>query len=233
MLEIKNLETSYGRIPVLKKISFYVPSGKIVSLLGANGAGKTTTLKSISGIVRPSKGEIIFDGKRINGLSIEKIVKIGISMVPERRQVFPEMSVKDNLEMGAFTRNDRENIKEDIKKLFAYFPILEKRQLQEAGTLSGGEQQMLAMGRALMSRPKLLLLDEPSLGLSPILVKQIFDIIKKLNDEGTTVLLVEQNVNLALSISIYTYILEIGMIATQGESKQLINDERVKRSYIG
>jgi branched-chain amino acid transport system ATP-binding protein len=233
VLKIHNLETLYGRIPVLKKISFHVPSGEIVSLLGANGAGKTTTLKTISGIVHPSKGEIIFEGKRINGLSVEKIVKLGISMVPEGRQVFPEMSVKDNLEMGAFTRNDHKNIKEDIKKIFDYFPILKERQSQEAGTLSGGEQQMLAMSRALMSRPKLLLLDEPSLGLSPILVKQIFDIIKKLNKEGTTILLVEQNVNIALSISLFTYILEIGMIVAQGESKQLINDERVKRSYIG
>ena len=234
MLSVHNLESGYGKINVLKKISFHIPNGGIVSLLGANGAGKSTTLKTILGIIHPSKGKIVFNGNRIEGLSTEKIVRLGISMVPERREIFPEMTVKENLEMGAFIRNDRNNIREDIKTMFRYFPILKERQSQEGGTLSGGEQQMLAIARGLMSKPKLLLLDELSLGLSPLIVKEIIDIVKKLNEEeGIAILLVEQNANLALSISQYAYVLENGAIAVKGKPSQLINDERIKRSYIG
>ena len=234
-VEVEGLMKIYrGGVRAVDGLSFRVDEGEAFALLGPNGAGKSTTLKTILGIIHPSKGKIVFNGNRIEGLSTEKIVRLGISMVPERREIFPEMTVKENLEMGAFIRNDRNNIREDIKTMFRYFPILKERQSQEGGTLSGGEQQMLAIARGLMSKPKLLLLDELSLGLSPLIVKEIIDIVKKLNEEeGIAILLVEQNANLALSISQYAYVLENGAIAVKGKPSQLINDERIKRSYIG
>lgn len=233
LLEINNLEVHYGVIQALKGISFEVNEGEIIALIGANGAGKTTTLHTISGILQASSGNIIYDGKDITKVQAHKIVNLGISQVPEGRRVFAQLSVLENLKLGAFIRKDKDGIEEDLRNIYERFPRLEERKNQLAGTLSGGEQQMLAMGRALMSRPRIILMDEPSMGLSPIYVSEIFDIIKSINKEGTTVLLVEQNAKKALSIADRAYVLETGMIALSGDAKDLMNNDTVKKAYLG
>jgi len=233
MLEVKNLNIHYGVIHALKDISLHIEEGEIVTLIGANGAGKTTTLRAISGLLKPSKGEIIFHGEVISNSSAKDIVKKGISHVPEGRRIFPDMTVLENLELGAYLRKDKKAIYEDMEKVYERFPILKQRSKQLAGTLSGGEQQMLAMGRALMSKPKLLLLDEPSMGLAPLLVKEIFSIIKDINDAGTTVLLVEQNANMALSIANRAYVIETGKIVLEGDAKELAQSEEIRKAYLG
>lgn len=232
MLELSNVNVYYGAIHALKDISIKINEGEIVTLIGANGAGKSTTLKAISGMEKLRSGEIKLNGENINTLNVPSIVKLGISHVPEGRRVFSKMSVMENLEMGAYTRNDKGEIKKDFEKIFSLFPRLLERKEQMAGTLSGGEQQMLAMGRALMSRPKLLLLDEPSMGLAPIIVKEIFSIIKNINEAGTTVLLVEQNANMALNAADRAYIIRNGEIEMEGNAKEMITDERVKKAYL-
>lgn len=233
LLEINNLEVHYGVIQALKGISFEVNEGEIIALIGANGAGKTTTLHTISGILQASSGNIIYDGKDITKVQAHKIVNLGISQVPEGRRVFAQLSVLENLKLGAFIRKDKDGIEEDLRNIYERFPRLEERKNQLAGTLSGGEQQMLAMGRALMSRPRIILMDEPSMGLSPIYVSEIVDIIKSINKDGTTVLLVEQNAKKALSIADRAYVLETGMIALSGEAKDLMNNDTVKKAYLG
>lgn len=233
LLTVDGIETFYGAIQALKGVSLEVPEGSIVTLLGANGAGKSTTLKSISGLVPPVRGTVAFSGRRIDGLPSEKIVRLGISHVPEGRELFPELTVLENLKMGAYTRTDRRAIGRSLERVQAHFPILAERRLQLAGTLSGGEQQMLAIGRALMAEPRLMLLDEPSLGLAPMLVEEIFRIIREIHDHGTTVLLVEQNANKALSIADYGYVLETGTVSLAGDSRQLLRDDHVRRSYLG
>jgi len=235
VLKVKNIETLYGLIMAIRGVSLEVQEKQIVSILGANGAGKTTILKTIMGLLedQPDKGTIEFMGKRIDGKDAEEIVHLGISYVPEGREVFPELSVEENLKMGAYTRNDKKGIKEDHERVITHFPILNQRKDQWAGTLSGGEQQMLAIGRALMTRPKLLMLDEPSLGLSPILVKEIFGIVKTINGEGTTILLVEQNAKMALKISDYAFVLENGRIVVANVHNVLLEDEDVKEFYLG
>ncbi len=236
MLSVKNIETWYDLIRALHGISFEVKQGDIVALLGSNGAGKTTMLKTIMRLLeddQPEKGTIEFMGKRIDRMDTDQIVRLGISYVPEGREVFPELTVMENILMGAYTRNDRSGVKSDMEKIFRHFPILEKRKTQEAGHLSGGEQQMLAIGRALMSRPKLLMLDEPSLGLSPLLTKEIFTIIKNINQEGVTILLVEQNVNMALKYSNYAFLMENGRILRADKPEVLREDEDVKEFYLG
>ncbi|PKP61748.1 ABC transporter ATP-binding protein [Candidatus Atribacteria bacterium HGW-Atribacteria-1] len=233
MLKMDNVQVYYGNIQALQNVSLEVAQGEIVTLIGANGAGKTTTLKAISGLLHSKSGKIEFLGKRIDNLTTAEIVKLGISQCPEGRGIWSDMTVLENLEMGAYVRKDKKGIKKDFEQVYAYFPVLEERKNQLAGSLSGGEQQMLAMGRALMSRPRLFLLDEPSLGLAPILVKEVADIIKKIHREGTTVLLVEQNAFLALNISNRAYVLETGKIALEGKAKDLLQDERVKKAYLG
>ena len=233
LLTVDGLETFYGGIQALKGVSFEVPEGSIVTLLGANGAGKSTTLKSISGLVRPARGTVTFTGRRIDGLPSEQIVRLGISHVPEGRELFPELTVLENLKMGAYTRTDKRAIAKSLEQAQGHFPILAERRLQLAGTLSGGEQQMLAIARALMAEPRLLLLDEPSLGLAPMLVEEIFRIIGEIHDNGTTVLLVEQNANKALSIADFGYVLETGTVSLAGDSRQLLRDDHVRRSYLG
>jgi branched-chain amino acid transport system ATP-binding protein len=233
MLEVNNIHVAYGAIRALKGISFVVNQGEIVTLIGANGAGKSTTLKTISGLLHPREGSIIFEGKDIANLESFEIVSRGISQVPEGRRIFPQQSVVENLELGAYQRKDKKQIREDIKKVFAYFPRLEERRNQTAGTLSGGEQQMLAIGRGLMSRPKLLLLDEPSMGLAPLLVKEIFAIVKEINESGTTILLVEQNANMALSIAQKAYVMETGVIVLSGSANELSQNEQVRKAYLG
>jgi len=233
LLTVDGIETFYGAIQALKGVSLEVPEGSIVTLLGANGAGKSTTLKSISGLVPPVRGTVAFSGRRIDGLPSEKIVRLGISHVPEGRELFPELTVLENLKMGAYTRTDRRAVGRSLERVQAHFPILAERRLQLAGTLSGGEQQMLAIGRALMAEPRLMLLDEPSLGLAPMLVEEIFRIIREIHDHGTTVLLVEQNANKALSIADYGYVLETGTVSLAGDSRQLLRDDHVRRSYLG
>lgn len=233
LLEINNLEVHYGVIHALKGISFEVNEGEIIALIGANGAGKTTTLHTISGILQASSGNIIYDGKEITKVQAHKIVNLGISQVPEGRRVFAQLSVLENLKLGAFIRKDKDGIEEDLRNIYERFPRLEERKNQLAGTLSGGEQQMLAMGRALMSRPRIILMDEPSMGLSPIYVSEIFDIIKSINKDGTTVLLVEQNAKKALSIADRAYVLETGKIALSGDAKSLMNNDTVKKAYLG
>ena len=233
LLTVDGLETYYGSIQALKGVSFEVPEGSIVTLLGANGAGKSTTLKSISGLVPPARGTVSFTGRRIDGLPSEQIVRLGISHVPEGRELFPELTVLENLKMGAYTRTEKRAIERSLEQAQAHFPILAERRLQLAGTLSGGEQQMLAIGRALMAEPRLLLLDEPSLGLAPMLVEEIFRIIREIHDNGTTVLLVEQNANKALSIADYGYVLETGTVSLAGDSRQLLRDDHVRRAYLG
>lgn len=232
MLEVKNLHVHYGAIHAIKGVSFTVNEGEIVTLIGSNGAGKTTILKTISQILQQTEGEILFLGNPMSNYQPHQIVHMGISHVPEGRRVFPGLSVLENLEMGAYHRKDKEGIKNDLATVFKRFPRLEERRNQIAGTLSGGEQQMLAMGRALMSHPKILLLDEPSMGLAPILVHEIFSIIEDINKAGTTILLVEQNANRALQISNKGYVLETGKIIASGSAKDLMNDEKVKEAYL-
>ena len=233
MLEVKGINVYYGAIHAIKGISLSVEEGEIVTLIGANGAGKSTTLRTISGLLKPKTGEINFFNKNIAGMPAHKIVREGISQVPEGRRIFAEMTVEENLELGAFTRSDKDEIQNDFKMVFGRFPRLEERRTQLAGTLSGGEQQMLAMGRALMSRPKLLLLDEPSMGLAPLLIREIFNIIVDINKTGTTVLLVEQNANMALSIANRAYVLETGRITISGDAKELAASEDIRKAYLG
>lgn len=233
MLSLENIHTFYGKIEALKGISLEVPRGNIVTLIGANGAGKTTTLMTVSGIIHPKRGEIIFKGKDITELSPWQITRLGISHIPEGRRIFSRLTVKENLELGAFTRNDIRLVSEDMKNVFELFPVLKDRLTQLAGTLSGGEQQMLAIGRGLMSRPELLILDEPSLGLAPRLVETVFKTIIKINQMGMTILLVEQNANMALKISNYGYALETGKIVFHDISKNLLQNDAVKRAYLG
>lgn len=233
MLKIDNTDVYYGAIHALKGISLEVKEGEIVTLIGANGAGKSTTLRTISGLLKPKTGSITFLGQDIAGVRAHEIVKKGISQVPEGRRVFAEMTVMENLDLGAFVRKDKAGIQQDLKHVFELFPRLEERKNQSAGTLSGGEQQMLAMGRALMSRPKLLLLDEPSMGLAPLLIKEIFNIIVDINKSGTTVLLVEQNANMALSIANRAYVLETGRITLSGSAQELAASEDVRKAYLG
>lgn len=234
LLEVKNLEVSYGPINVAKGISFDIEEGSIVTILGANGAGKTTILRTISGLIEPEKGKVLFEGKEIQGLEPEVIVKMGISHVPEGREVFPDLSVYKNLMMGAFIRKDSRGVANDLKRVYDYFPVLKEREKQLSYTLSGGEQQMLVIGRAFMSRPRLLLLDEPSLGLAPLLVKNIFDIIKRINEqEKTTILLVEQNARMALAVAQHGYILEVGRIVMDDTTERLRENEDVKEFYLG
>lgn len=233
LLEVKGLEVYYGVIQALKGIDFEVNEGEIVTLIGANGAGKTTTMQSVIGLIPPKAGTVTYDGKEITNMPCHKIVSLGMSQVPEGRRVFQELSVYENLLMGAYTQNDKKTIKTDIEKIYERFPRLGERKNQIAGTLSGGEQQMLAMGRALMSHPKLLMLDEPSMGLSPLLVDEVFKIIKDLNSEGTTVLLVEQNAGKSLAISDRAYVLENGRIALSGTGEELLSSEEVKKAYLG
>lgn len=233
MLKIDNIDVYYGAIHALKGISLEVNEGEIVTLIGANGAGKSTTLRTISGLLKPKTGSITFLGQSIACVRAHEIVKKGISQVPEGRRVFAEMTVMENLDLGAFVRKDKAGIQQDLKHVFELFPRLEERKNQSAGTLSGGEQQMLAMGRALMSRPKLLLLDEPSMGLAPLLIKEIFNIIVDINKSGTTVLLVEQNANMALSIANRAYVLETGRITLSGKAQDLAASEDVRKAYLG
>ena len=233
MLEIKNLNVHYGVIHALKDVSLTVKQGEIVTLLGANGAGKTTALRTISGLNKATDGEVIFEGKDITNLSASKRVEMKISQVPEGRRIFPAMTIVENLELGAYLRRDKANIKKDMKNVYELFPILEQRKKQTAGTLSGGEQQMLAMGRALMSRPKILLLDEPSMGLAPLLVREIFDIIVNVNSSGTTILLVEQNAKIALSIAHRAYVIETGSIVMSGTGEELAKSDEIKKAYLG
>ncbi|HFI2472769.1 TPA: ABC transporter ATP-binding protein [Streptococcus suis] len=233
MLEVKNLSVNYGVIEAVKDVSFEVNEGEVVTLIGANGAGKTSILRTISGLVRPSAGTISFLGNEIQKVPARKIVADGLSQVPEGRHVFAGLTVMENLEMGAFLRNNREENQANLKKIFARFPRLEERKNQDAATLSGGEQQMLAMGRALMSQPKLLLLDEPSMGLAPIFIQEIFDIIQDIQKQGTTVLLIEQNANKALAIADRGYVLETGKAVLSGTGKELLSSEEVKKAYLG
>jgi branched-chain amino acid transport system ATP-binding protein len=233
MLELKSVRTYYGNIEALKEISLTVSEGEIITLIGANGAGKSTTLMSISGIVPPRFGEIRFLDKPIHHLNPDEIVTLGISQVPEGRRIFPQLTVLENLDMGAFLRKDRAGIKKDMDHIFALFPILAERQHQGGGTLSGGEQQMLAISRALMARPRLLLMDEPSLGLAPLIVRVIFDIIKKINEEGTTIFLVEQNAHMALKVAHRGYVMENGRITLEGNAQNLLVNEEVKKAYLG
>lgn len=233
MLKVNGIDVHYGVIHALKNVSLSVKEGEIVTLIGANGAGKTTTLRTISGLITPTKGEIFFKGDKISSQNTQEIVKKGISQVPEGRRVFQDMTVSDNLELGAFLRKDKDGIKSDLEMVYSKFPILKDRSKQRAGTLSGGEQQMLAIGRALMSRPKLLLMDEPSMGLAPLLVNEIFSIIKEINSQGTTILLVEQNANMALSIAHRAYVIETGSVVLEGTGKELIKSEEIKKAYLG
>ena len=234
MLEVRNIQTYYGNIQALKNVSLTINEGEIVTLIGANGAGKSTTLMSICGVTPPRHGEIVFRGQPIQNLSAEKIVSLGICQVPEGRHIFPQMSVLENLEMGAYMRNDKAAIKSDIDYVFERFPILEQRRQQAGGTLSGGEQQMLAISRALLARPSLLLLDEPSLGLAPLIIKQIFEIVKKINVESnTTVFLVEQNANQALKIAHRGYVMENGAITLEDKAENLLSNDEVKKAYLG
>ena len=233
MLKVENLVVHYGAIKALRGISFEVNEGEIISLIGSNGAGKTTTLHALSNIIKKTDGKVVFEDEDITSLPADAIVKKGLIQVPEGRRIFANLTVKENLEMGAFTRNDKKGIKDDTELVFENFPRLKERIRQVAGTLSGGEQQMLAIGRALMSKPRLLLLDEPSMGLAPILVDEIFSIIKKINENGTTILLVEQNAFKALAIADRAYVLETGVISKTGNAKDLLEDDSVKKAYLG
>ena len=233
MLEVKDLEVYYGVIQAIKGISFHVDKGEVIALIGANGAGKTTTLHTVTGLLSPKKGHVMFEGKDITKVPAHKIVTMGMAHVPEGRRVFAELSVYENLKMGAYTRKDKAEIEESLNNVYKRFPRLEERKNQMAGTLSGGEQQMLAMGRALMSRPKIILMDEPSMGLSPIMVNEIFDIIRSVSESGTTVLLVEQNAKKALSIADRAYVLETGNIVLEGNAKDLLEDDSIKKAYLG
>ena len=231
LLTIDDLRVNYGAIQAVRGISFEVEEGSIVTLIGANGAGKSTTLKAIAGLIKPQSGTIAYDGRYITGNDPSDIVKKGITLVPEGRRVFSDLSVLENIKIGAYMRND--DLDDDIEMVYGLFPILKERSWQQAGTLSGGEQQMLAVARALMSRPKLIMMDEPSLGLSPIYVKNIFDIIRKINATGVTILLIEQNANMALKIADRAYVLETGLITMQGTGQELLNDPEVRNAYLG
>ncbi len=233
MLEIKDIHTYYGNIHALKGASIAVEEGEVVTLIGSNGAGKTTTLRTIQGLLRPKQGTILFEGQALESLSTQQIVRLGISQSPEGRLIFPRMTVLENLEMGAFSRRDQLGIKSDLERALVLFPRLKERINQRGGTLSGGEQQMLAIGRALMSRPRLLMLDEPSMGLAPMLVTQIFSIIRDINAQGTTILLVEQNARMALTVADRGYVLQTGQIVLTGTAKELQSDETVRKAYLG
>jgi branched-chain amino acid transport system ATP-binding protein len=233
MLTLENISVSYGAIEALTDINLRVEQGEVVTLIGANGAGKTTTLRTITGLLESKEGRIMYEGKQISGMPAHKLVPLGIAMSPEGRGVFANLTVRENLDMGAYIRKDKKGINDDMERAFTLFPRLKEREKQKAGTLSGGEQQMLAMGRAMMSRPRLLLLDEPSLGLAPLLVHTIFEAIDEIRAEGTTILLVEQNANAALHHSDRAYVLETGRIVMEGDSKQLAQDPRVKEAYLG
>ena len=233
MLEVKDLEVYYGMIQAIKGISFEVNKGEVIALIGANGAGKTTTLHTITGLLSPKKGSVMFERKDITKIHAHKIVSMGMAHVPEGRRVFADLSVYENLKLGAYTRKDKENLNKDLESIYERFPRLAERKNQSAGTLSGGEQQMLAMGRALMSKPSIILMDEPSMGLSPILVNEIFDIIESISKSGTTVLLVEQNAKKALSIADRAYVLETGKIVTSGKASELLEDDSIKKAYLG
>jgi branched-chain amino acid transport system ATP-binding protein len=233
MLRLEDVHASYGSITALRGITVDVPAGTVVTILGANGAGKTTTLRTITGLLRPARGAIVYEGRRLDGLAPDRIVRLGISMVPERREVFSEMTVIENLRMGAYSRRDRTGIGADLEEIFALFGDLRERWRQRAGSLSGGQQQMLAIGRALMARPRLLLLDEPTLGLAPLLVQRIFEVIGEISRSGVTILLVEQNAHRALPMSRFAYVLENGRVTVSGTSRELVADPRVKQSYLG
>jgi len=233
MLKIDNLVVAYGGIEALKGISLEVEEGKIVTLVGANGAGKSTTLRSITGLVKPKSGSITYNGVNLLNMKTQDIVKMGITLVPEGRRIFPNLTVLENLKLGAYFRKDVDTIKKDLDWVYSLFPILKERNWQMAGTLSGGEQQMLAVGRALMSKPKLLMMDEPSLGLAPLIVKEIFNIIKEIHNQGVTILLIEQNANAALHIADIGYVIETGIIKLKGEGKELLNNDEVRKAYLG
>ena len=233
MLKVENLVVSYGMIEAIKGLSFEVNDGEIVTLIGANGAGKTTTMQTISGLLKPVSGSITLDGVELTKVPAHKIGSLGLAQVPERRRVFTQQSVEDNLLLGAYTRKNKEEIQKDLEEVYEWFPRLNERRKQLAGTLSGGEQQMLAMGRALMAKPKIMLLDEPSMGLSPLLVKEIFHIIEEINKKGTTIFLVEQNAKMALAIANRAYVLETGKITLEGTGAELSNDARVQKAYLG
>ena len=233
MLELNDVHTYYDNIHALKGVSLYVDEGEIVTLIGGNGAGKTTTLNTISGLLKPRQGTISLEGKRIDTVLPHKIVEMGVSQAPEGRRIFARLTVRENLEMGAFTRTDAEGIQEDMDRVFRLFPVLKERVKQPGGTLSGGEQQMLAIGRALMAHPKVMLMDEPSMGLAPMLVEAIFQTIRDLNEQGTTILLVEQNALAALSVADRGYVMETGILTLTGTGQELLNDPRVKAAYLG
>ncbi len=233
MLEVRDLRVAYGKIEAVKGISFSVQAGQVVTLIGGNGAGKTTTLRTLSGLLPTLGGEIVFEGSPLNGVPAHEVVKRGIAHSPEGRKIFPRMSVAENLELGAFTRGDRAGIDKDVAHVYDLFPVLGERRSQAAGTLSGGEQQMLAMGRAMMSKPRLLMLDEPSMGLSPIMMERIFSTIRTLKDDGTTILLVEQNAQAALQLADYGYVIETGKIVLADEGRKLLGNEEVRKAYLG
>ncbi len=233
MLKLEAVESYYGKIKALKGIDLEVPAGAIVAILGANGAGKSTTLRTISGLIQPARGQILFQGNAIHKTAPHKIVRLGISQVPEGRDIFMGLTVQENLKMGAFTRKEAKTIQKDMERIFDLFPILKERSHQQAGTLSGGEQQMLAIARGLMSNPKLMLLDEPSLGLAPLMVEEIFSIIREINQDGVTILLVEQNANIALQISQYGYVMETGTISLHDRADRLLNNDYVRQVYLG
>ncbi|TWV33272.1 ABC transporter ATP-binding protein [Streptomyces misionensis] len=233
LLQVEDLRVAYGKIEAVKGISFSVEAGQVVTLIGTNGAGKTTTLRTLSGLLKPVGGQILFDGKPLTGVPAHKIVALGLAHSPEGRHIFPRLSIAENLQLGAFLRKDKEGIEQDIQRAYDLFPILGERRKQAAGTLSGGEQQMLAMGRALMSRPKLLMLDEPSMGLSPIMMQKIMATIAELKSQGTTILLVEQNAQAALSLADQGHVMEVGSIVLSGSGQELLHDESVRKAYLG
>ncbi|MBE6011204.1 MAG: ABC transporter ATP-binding protein [Lachnospiraceae bacterium] len=233
MLEINKISVAYGGIQALRNVSLSIPEGKIITLIGANGAGKSTVLRTVMGLVKSREGSVTYNKEEITGKTSREIVSRGITMVPEGRRIFPNLTVIENLKIGAYLRNDKEEIKADINHVFELFPRLQERQWQPAGTLSGGEQQMLAVGRALLSKPKLLLMDEPSLGLAPLVVQDIFSIIKTINEDGVTILLVEQNANMALKVADFAYVLETGQISLSGKGSELLKDEGIQAAYLG
>ncbi|MFE0652179.1 ABC transporter ATP-binding protein [Streptomyces sp. NPDC059534] len=233
LLEVEDLRVAYGKIEAVKGISFSVEAGQVVALIGTNGAGKTTTLRTLSGLLKPSGGQVTFDGQPLNGIPAHKVVSLGLAHSPEGRHIFPRLTIEENLQLGAFLRSDKDGIEKDIQKSYDLFPILGERRKQAAGTLSGGEQQMLAMGRALMSRPKLLMLDEPSMGLSPIMMQKIMETISALKSEGMTILLIEQNAQAALSLADYGYVMEVGTVKLSGTGQDLLVNDDVRKTYLG